>query len=207
GLRRQLAETVVEELLGADEQHLVPLLLLQLAERHPVFLEEADELLPGDAAVLAAGDAVALEAAGVEPLRNRPGRDLTDLGHLSGCEHLFHRETLRLNSLDPCAPPGGRPPSVACGAGPSGTLGTRGESGAAVGAPRPGSGALGCWGGLPRVGSAHAVGPGTRSGSGRQARPRAPHRRGTQYPGPTTGPGASALSVPMIVLAGCVTWV
>src|SRR5205823_2094533 len=113
--RQELPEPVVEELLGADEEHLVPLLFLQLPERHAVLFEEPDELLPGDAAVLAAGDAVPLEPAGVEPLRDGPGGDLTDLGNLAGGEHLFHREALRLNSLDPAPRHGCCRPSVAGG--------------------------------------------------------------------------------------------
>ena len=54
----------------------MPPLLLELAQRHAVLLEEADEVLAGDAAVLAAGDAVAAEPAGIEPLAHRPGATL-----------------------------------------------------------------------------------------------------------------------------------
>ena len=63
---------------------------LQLAQGHAVFLEESDEMLAGDAAVLAAGDAVAAEPAGIEPFAHRPRRDLADLRDLAGGKHFFH---------------------------------------------------------------------------------------------------------------------
>src|SRR5262249_13013399 len=62
----------------------------QLAQRHAVLFEEADEMLARDAAVLAAGDAVAAQPARIEPLAHRPGRDLADLRDLAGGKHLLH---------------------------------------------------------------------------------------------------------------------
>src|SRR5205085_7127478 len=75
---------VDEELFGADDEDFVQALFFEFAEGHAVFFEEFDKVLAGDAAILTAGDAVAAQAAGVEPLTHRPRRDLTDLGDLSG---------------------------------------------------------------------------------------------------------------------------
>src|SRR5262249_46037393 len=89
-VRQQLVEAVDEELLGTDNQDLVPALFLQRAQGHAVFLEELDELVAGNAPVLAARDTVAAQPAGIEPLAHRPWRDLTDLRHLAGGKHFFH---------------------------------------------------------------------------------------------------------------------
>ena len=67
---------------------------LEVAQRHPVLLEEAQQVLAGDAAVLRAGDAIAAQAAGIEPLAHRPGRDLADLRDLAGGEHFLHNRGL-----------------------------------------------------------------------------------------------------------------
>src|SRR4051812_40122593 len=61
----------------------VPLpIRMQLAQRHVVFLEEADQVLPGNPPVLRAGNAVPAQSAGVEPFANRPLGYLDDPGHL-----------------------------------------------------------------------------------------------------------------------------
>ncbi len=159
-LRQQLLHAVVEQLLGADEQHLVPLLFFEFAERHAVFLEEPDELLAGDAAVLAAGDAIPLQAAGIEPFGDGAGGNLTDLGDLSGGEHLFHGEALRLNSLRPRAPP-----SWAFLAGGGRVLANpRGEGRAAHDRGRRDGGCM----------NVRQVGPDRIAGDGRLSRPDAP---------------------------------
>src|SRR5262249_7633529 len=83
-------QTIDEELLGTDNQNLVPALFFEIAHRHAVFLEETDEGIAGDTAILAAGDAVAPEAAGIEPLGHRARRDLADFRDLAGGEPLPH---------------------------------------------------------------------------------------------------------------------
>ena len=55
-----------------------------------MFFEEADEVLAGDAAVLAARDAIAPQAAGVEPLAHRAWSDFTDFRDLSGGKDFLH---------------------------------------------------------------------------------------------------------------------
>ena len=62
----------------------------QPVERHAVLLHEADELVERDPAVLAAGDAVAVQGAGVEPLADGPRGDVADLGDLAGRQDVFH---------------------------------------------------------------------------------------------------------------------
>src|SRR5688500_7736922 len=61
----------------------------QPVEGHAVLLHEADELVERDAAVLAAGDAVAVQRAAVEPLADSSRRDVADLGDLAGREDVF----------------------------------------------------------------------------------------------------------------------
>src|SRR5262249_6222393 len=63
--------------------------------------EELDEVLAGDAAVLAAWDAVAAEPAGVKPLAHRSGRDFTDLGDLPGGKDFLHVGHSNLCVLSP----------------------------------------------------------------------------------------------------------
>src|SRR5262249_13602487 len=89
-LGQQLLQPLDEQRLGADDQDFVPPFFLELAQRHAVLFEEADEVLARDPAVLAAGDAVAAQAAGIEPLADRPGRDLADLRDLAGGKDLLH---------------------------------------------------------------------------------------------------------------------
>src|SRR6202035_2530305 len=101
-LRQQLLDAADEQRLGADNEDLVPSLFLQLAQRHAVLFEEADEVLAGDAAVLAAGDAIAPQPARIEPLAHRPRRDFTDFRDLAGGKHFFHgRHSLNWYSLSP----------------------------------------------------------------------------------------------------------
>src|SRR5580658_2871252 len=112
---------VDEELLGPDDEDLVPLFFLEFSQRHPMFLEEPDELLAGNAAVLAAGDAVASETAGIKPLRHRPGRDLADLRDLAGGENLFHgrHSSVFARPVPTRPPPANRVRTIACfGRGP-----------------------------------------------------------------------------------------
>src|SRR5262249_44885795 len=58
-----------------------------------VLVEELFQAGPRDAAVLAAGDAVAAQAAGVEPLADGARRDVADPRHLARREHLFQHRT------------------------------------------------------------------------------------------------------------------
>src|SRR5262249_33090556 len=130
-----------EELLGADDQHLVPALFLEVAHRHAVLLEEADEGLPGDAAILAAGDAVAAQPAGIEPLAHRPRRDLADFRDLAGGEHLLHcrHSIFRVAESSPRPATAGGPagelshPPWRAARGPRVTPGGRGSCGASRG--------------------------------------------------------------------------
>ena len=87
---QQFLEPVDEQLLGADDQNLVPALLFECPQGHVVLFEEADELVAGDAPILAAGNTVAAQLAGIEPLAHRPRRDLTDLRYLAGGKHFLH---------------------------------------------------------------------------------------------------------------------
>ena len=89
---RQLALQVLDQdLVLADDQHLGHRLVFEVAQRHAVLFEELDQILAGDATVLRAGDAVALEPAGIEPLADRAGGHFTDLRDLSSCEDLHRR--------------------------------------------------------------------------------------------------------------------
>jgi hypothetical protein len=106
-LGERFLDSVVEEFFGADEEHLVPFFLFEFTQRHAVFLQEPDELLAGNSAVLAARNPVAFQAPGVEPFRHGPGGHLTDLGDLAGGEHFFHVDT-PLGSAAPVL--GSRPP-------------------------------------------------------------------------------------------------
>src|SRR5207302_10450169 len=90
GVGEQFLNALDKEFFGADNQDLVPPLLLEFPERHAVFLEEPDEVLTGDAAVLTARDSVATEPAGVEPFTHRARRDLTDFRDLAGGKNFFH---------------------------------------------------------------------------------------------------------------------
>src|SRR5581483_5362375 len=56
--RQQFLEPFDEQRLGADDEDLVPSFFLQLAQRHAVFFEEADEVFAGNPAILATRNAV-----------------------------------------------------------------------------------------------------------------------------------------------------
>jgi hypothetical protein len=87
---QQFLDAVDEQLLGADDQDLVPAFAFELAQRHAVFLEELDQVLAGDAAILAAGDPVAAQSPGIEPFADRARCDFTDFRDLAGRKHFFH---------------------------------------------------------------------------------------------------------------------
>src|SRR5262249_29876899 len=101
---QQLLHAIDEKLFRAYDQDLVPAFLFEFTQGHAMLLEELDEVLAGDAAVLASGDAVAAEPAGIEPLAHRSGRNLTDLGDLSGGKDFLHvgHSNLCLLSPLPC---------------------------------------------------------------------------------------------------------
>src|SRR5690606_41484231 len=65
-------------------------LIFELPERHAVFLEEPDEVLAGDAAILGTGNAIAAKAAGVEPFADGAGCNFADLSYLSSSEDRPH---------------------------------------------------------------------------------------------------------------------
>ena len=56
-----LFQILDQQLILTDEQHLGHRLVLEVAQRHAVLFEELDQILPRDAAILAAWDAVTLE--------------------------------------------------------------------------------------------------------------------------------------------------
>ena len=62
----------------------------QTVQRHAVLLHEADELVQRNAAVLRAGNSVAVQRAGVEPLADGSRGDVADLGDFAGREDIFH---------------------------------------------------------------------------------------------------------------------
>src|SRR5216683_3534742 len=55
-----------------------------------MLFEEANELVARNTAILAAGDAISLQTAGIKPFGHRARGDLTDFGHLAGGEHFLH---------------------------------------------------------------------------------------------------------------------
>src|SRR5438132_12880018 len=77
---RQLAPQVFDQdLILSHDQHLGHGLVFEVAERHPVFFQELDQVFAGYATVLRPGDTVALKATRIEPLADRAGRRFTDL--------------------------------------------------------------------------------------------------------------------------------
>lgn len=92
--RQTIAQAGNHREIEADEQNLARGLVFQLRQRHAVLIEEANQLLPRDAPVLAAGNPVATQTTAVEPLANGSRRHLADLRHLSGREHLLHLSLL-----------------------------------------------------------------------------------------------------------------
>src|SRR5262245_30535625 len=81
---------------GADDKDLADRFVFQFAQGHPVFLEEPDEVLTGNAAILGTGDAITAQAARVEPLAHRAGGYFTDLSYLSSSKDRFHGRLSRL---------------------------------------------------------------------------------------------------------------
>src|SRR5262249_19516202 len=87
-LAEDLAENVDDFLFVVHDED-AGLAAGHAVERNAVLLHEADELGDGDATVLGTGDAIALEHARVEPLGDRAGGDIADLGHLAGRQYVF----------------------------------------------------------------------------------------------------------------------
>lgn len=74
-----------------------------------MLLEKLDEVLAGDASILAARDPITTQPARVEPFTHRPGRNLTDLCDLAGGKDFFHgRHSVYL--VFPMFSPGNAPP-------------------------------------------------------------------------------------------------
>ena len=90
GFGEELFDAIDEQLLGADDEDFVQPFFFEFTQRHAVFFEEFDQVLAGDAAVLAAWDAVTTQPAGVKPFTHRPRSDLTDLRDLAGGKDFFH---------------------------------------------------------------------------------------------------------------------
>src|SRR3954465_1665256 len=89
---RQLTPQVFDQdLILSHDQHLGHGLVFEVAKRHPVFFQELDQVFAGNATVLRAGDTVAFEATGIEPLADRAGGHFTDLRDLSSSEDLHRR--------------------------------------------------------------------------------------------------------------------
>src|SRR3990172_12045509 len=66
-----------------------------------VNLNKPNKLADGDSSILAAGNAIALELAVIEPLRDRARRDVADFGHFAGCQYVLafcHRDIPTLSS-------------------------------------------------------------------------------------------------------------
>src|SRR5437870_4354808 len=86
----------------------MPAFFLELAQWHTVFLEEPDEVLAGNAAVLAARYPVAAETTRIEPFTHRPWCNLTDFCHLAGGKDFLHgRHSIR-DFLESSLPDSGR---------------------------------------------------------------------------------------------------
>src|SRR5262249_19692678 len=105
---KEFLHPINEELLGSNDQDFVPALLFEFTQRHAVFLEEPDQVLAGNAPVLAAGDAVAAEPAGVEPLAPGAGRDFSILRALRGGKDFFHWPPLQFPVAGPPPPAAAR---------------------------------------------------------------------------------------------------
>src|SRR5207302_1691879 len=84
------------------DQDLVKPFFFEFSQRHPMFLEEFDEMLTRDAAILAARNPVATQSPRVEPFTHRPRRDFTNLRDLAGGKNFFHgRHSVNMISLCP----------------------------------------------------------------------------------------------------------
>jgi hypothetical protein len=61
----------------------------EAVQRHAVLLHETDQLIQRDAAVLAAGDAIPVQGAGIEPLADGSRCDAADLRDFAGGQNIF----------------------------------------------------------------------------------------------------------------------
>src|SRR5205807_2422129 len=73
--------------------------VFQFAQGHSVFLEEPDEVLARDAAVLGTGNSISAQSARVEPFADCAGGYFTDLSYLSSSKDRFHGRLSRLFCL------------------------------------------------------------------------------------------------------------
>ena len=100
----------------ADEQDFAHRFIFKLSERHPVLLQEPDQVLARDAAVLRAGNPVAAEATGVKPFADGAGCNFTDLGYLTSSEDRPHcglSNHIRFR-VRGCVAPSGSSPQLVC---------------------------------------------------------------------------------------------
>ena len=67
-----------------------------------MFVHKGPQFGPGDASVLAAGDAVAAELPGIEPLGNRSGCDFTNPGHFAGSQNVVALGHFLRPAMPPC---------------------------------------------------------------------------------------------------------
>src|SRR5438094_700081 len=91
-----LFQTIANAGFGADDEDLADRFVFQLAQRHSVFLEEPDQVLTRDPAVLGTGDPITAQAARVEPFADCAGGYFTDLSYLSSSKDRFHGRLSRL---------------------------------------------------------------------------------------------------------------
>ena len=89
-LAKMVAQDRLERGVGADDQDFMINLGFQVAQGHSMLLEEPQEVLPRDATILRAGDAIATQAARVEPLAHGPRCDFADFRDLAGCKDFLH---------------------------------------------------------------------------------------------------------------------
>src|SRR5688572_5002232 len=85
------AEILNQNLILSHDQHLGHCLVFEVAKGHPMLFQELDQIFARNATVLRSGNAVALEATGIEPLADRAGGHFTDLRDLSSSEDLHRR--------------------------------------------------------------------------------------------------------------------
>src|SRR5262249_10167744 len=85
-----LAETAEQRRVGAHDEDLMVNFRFEVAQGHSMLLEEAKQMLAGDAAILRARNSISAQAARVEPLAHGAGRDLAYLRDLPGRNHFFH---------------------------------------------------------------------------------------------------------------------
>ncbi len=92
GFAEMVTKDGLERSVSPDNQHLMINLGFEVAQGHSMLLEEPQEMLPRDATILRAGDAITTQAARVEPLAHGPRCDFADFRDLAGCKDLFHLE-------------------------------------------------------------------------------------------------------------------